>query len=91
MLENVSLKHLFDQHNLNVRQARWLSFLREYDFEIKHIKGKENKVADALSWHANLLYASRSYEFNLVNQILSIGNSDGEYQRLKEKTVKNEQ
>ena len=25
-----------------------VSFLSEYDFEIKHIKGKENKVVDAL-------------------------------------------
>jgi hypothetical protein len=34
---------------LNDRQSRWLEFLSEYDFDIKHIKGKENKVADALS------------------------------------------
>ena len=34
---------------LNARQARWLEFLCEFDFEIKHIKGKENKVVDALS------------------------------------------
>ena len=26
-----------------------MEFLCEYDFEIKHIKGKENKVVDALS------------------------------------------
>ena len=43
------LKYLFDQPTLNSRQARWLEFLCELDFEIKHIKGKENKVADALS------------------------------------------
>ena len=42
--DNRSSKHLFDQHNLNARQARWLSFLSEYDFEIKHIKGKEKKL-----------------------------------------------
>ena len=65
MSDNIRLKYLFDQHNLNARQARWLSFLSEYDFEIKHIKGKENKVADALSRHANLLCASRSCEYDL--------------------------
>ena len=43
------LKYLFDQPTLNDRKARWLEFLCEFDFEIKHIKGKENKVADALS------------------------------------------
>jgi hypothetical protein len=37
---NCGLKHLFGQATLNVRQTRWLEFLSEYDFEIKHIKGK---------------------------------------------------
>ena len=44
-----SLKYLFDQPTLNARKARWLEFLCEFDFEIKHIKGKENKLVDALS------------------------------------------
>ena len=47
--DHYGLKYLFDQPALNARQARWLEFLCEFDFEIKHIKGKENKVADALS------------------------------------------
>ena len=47
--DHCGLKYLFDQPTLNARQARWLDFLCEFDFEIKHIKGKENKVADALS------------------------------------------
>ena len=48
MYDNISLKYLFDQQNLNARQARWSAFLSEYDFEIKHIKRKENKVVDVL-------------------------------------------
>ena len=48
MSNNIGLKYMFDQQNLNARQARWLAFLGKYDFEIKHIKGKENKVVDAL-------------------------------------------
>ena len=47
--DHCSLKYLFDQPTLNARQARWLEFLCEFDFEIKDIKRKENKVADALS------------------------------------------
>ena len=43
------LKYLFDQPTLNARLARWLEFLCEFDFEIKYIKGKENKVANVLS------------------------------------------
>ncbi len=28
---------------------RWLDFLSQFDFEISHVKGKDNVVADALS------------------------------------------
>ena len=48
LTDNIGLKYLFDQKTLNERQARWLTILSEYDFEIKHIKGKKNIVADAL-------------------------------------------
>ena len=68
-----------------------MSFLSDYNFEIKHIKGKENKVADALSHHVNLLFASSSYESDLENHILSAESSNKEYQFLKEKTTKNDQ
>ena len=44
-IDHCGLKYLFDQPTLNARQARWLEFLCEFDFEIKHIKGKENRVA----------------------------------------------
>ena len=43
MADNISLKYMFDQQNLNTRHARWLAFLSVYDFEIKHIKGKKTK------------------------------------------------
>ena len=48
-IDHCGLKYLFDQPTINTRQARWLEFLCEFDFQIKHIKGKENKVVDALS------------------------------------------
>ena len=48
-IDHCGLKYLFDQPTLNARQVRWLEFLCEFDFEIKHIKGRENKVVDALS------------------------------------------
>jgi hypothetical protein len=52
------MKYLFDQPTLNARKNRWLEFLSEYDFDIKHIKGKENKVADALNKIIHELHAS---------------------------------
>jgi hypothetical protein len=53
-----SLKYLFDQPTLNARHSRWLKILCEYDFDIKHIKGKENKVVDALSRRVHELHAT---------------------------------
>lgn len=54
--DNIGLKYLFDEHNLNDRQARWLAFLSEYDFEVKHIKGKENKMTNALSRSVHMFH-----------------------------------
>jgi hypothetical protein len=48
-MDNSGVKYLFSQPDLNARQARWLAFLSEFDFEVRHIKGKENKVSYALS------------------------------------------
>ena len=66
MSDNISLKYLFDQQNMNARKSRWLAFLSEYDFEIKHIKGKENKVVDALrrNGRMNFIDAISSYKQN---------------------------
>jgi hypothetical protein len=49
MTDHCGLRYQFDQLKLNARQARWMALLSEFDFEIKHIKGKENRVVDALS------------------------------------------
>ena len=54
--DNMSLKYLFEQPDVNARKARWLDFLSEYHFELKHIKGKENKVYDALSRQNHIRY-----------------------------------
>jgi hypothetical protein len=53
---NSGVKFLFNQPHLNIRQASWLAFLSGFDFEVRHIKGKENKVADALSRRTNGLF-----------------------------------
>ena len=49
-----SLKFLQTQPQLSRRQARWLEFLAEFDFEIVHRLGKSNVVTDALSRLNNL-------------------------------------
>jgi len=49
MTDHNGLRYLFDQPKLNFRKARLMALLSEFDFEIKHIKGKKNKVADSLN------------------------------------------
>jgi hypothetical protein len=38
------LKYIFKQPTLNASKTRWLEFLSEYGFDIKHIKGKQIKL-----------------------------------------------
>ena len=56
LADNSRVKYLFNQPDLNTRQERWLAFLSEFDFEVRHIKRKENKVADALSRRVHGLF-----------------------------------
>ena len=81
------LKYLFDQPTLNARQSRRLEFLCEYDFEIKHIKGKENKVADALSRRVHELHATTisMYQIDIKSRIMEAANVDLQYRELVSK------
>ena len=47
--DHKSLKYLFDQKELNMRQRKWVDFLKDYEFELLYHPGKANVVADALS------------------------------------------
>jgi hypothetical protein len=44
-----SLKYIFTQSDLNMRQRRWLELIKDYDLEVHYHPGKANVVADALS------------------------------------------
>ena len=44
-----SLKYIFTQRDLNMRQHRWMEFLKDYDLTFHYHPDKENEVADALS------------------------------------------
>jgi len=44
-----SLKYIFTQAELNMRQRRWLELIKDYKLEVHYHPGKANVVADALS------------------------------------------
>ena len=73
--DHKSLKYLFDQKELYMRQRRWLEFLKDYDFELVYHPGKVNVVADALSRKSLSISALMIRELSLLEQFrdLSLG------------------
>jgi hypothetical protein len=51
-----SLKYIFTQSDLNMRQRRWLELIKDYELEVHYHLGKENVIADALSHKARCNY-----------------------------------
>jgi hypothetical protein len=51
--DHKSLKYIFTQSELNMRQRRWLELIKDYDLEIHYHPGKANVVSDALSHKAS--------------------------------------
>ena len=63
-LDHKGLKYIFTQWDLNMRQRRWMEFLKDYDFNLHYHPGKENVVADARSrksWGVLASVASREW------------------------------
>lgn len=57
-MDHMILKYLFEQPNLNTMQAQWMEFMCEFDFDIKNVRGKENKVTDALRMRFHVVVIS---------------------------------
>jgi hypothetical protein len=52
--DHKSLKYIFTQSDLNLKQWRWLELIKDYDLGINYHRDKANVVADALSKRSHL-------------------------------------
>jgi len=84
MSDHSRLRYLFYQQNLNARKYRWLAVISEFYFEIRYIKGKENRVADDLRKRVqvNHIETMSFYGTNLDVRISQAGQQDDKYRDL---------
>jgi hypothetical protein len=74
--DHKSLKYIFTQSELNMRQRRWLELIKDYELEIHYHPGKENVVADTLSRKSQVnLMVARPMPYELAKEFdrLSLG------------------
>jgi ribonuclease HI len=74
--DHKSLKYIFTQSELNLRQQRWLELIKDYELEIHYHPDKANVVADALSIKIQVnMLAAHPMSFELAKEFdkLSLG------------------
>ena len=65
-----SLKYIFMERDLNMRQRRWMLLLEDYDFMLPYQNGKVNVEADALSRKSRGVLASiASQEWQMLETL----------------------
>ena len=72
--DHKSLKYIFTQRDLDMRQCRWMDFLEDYDFTLHYHLNKANVVVDALNRMSRGVLASiASQEWRMLE---IVGHSD---------------
>ena len=69
--DHKSLKYLFSQKELNMRQRRWLEFVKDYEFTLSYHPGKANVVADTLSRKSSSILASLVWSQKLIEDFVA--------------------
>ncbi|TYJ96623.1 Retrovirus-related Pol polyprotein from transposon opus [Cucumis melo var. makuwa] len=78
--DHKSLKYIFDQKELNLRQRRWLELIKDYDCTINYHPGKANMVADALSRNSS----HSNITLNSIDRIIKAQLDDAMLRKLAE-------
>lgn len=81
--DNSAVTFLMRQPQLSPQQARWQQTLSEYNYEMRHVPGRDNIAADALSRRPDLQVTAVSLlsTTDLADAIRAAGVEDPEYQR----------
>ena len=75
-----SLKYIFAQRDLNMRQRRWMEFLENYDFTLHYHSSKENVVVDVLSQKSlGVLAGIASQKWRMLETVGQFGLQYNEY------------
>ena len=72
--DHKSLKYIFTQRDLNLRQHKWMDYLEDYDFTLQYHLGKANVVADTLSQKSwGVLASVASQEWQMLEVVGQFG------------------
>ena len=77
--DHEALKYLLTKKHLTRRQTRWVDYLSRFDFDILHVPGTDNKVADCLSRYYEALPDNtiiKEHEYVTVDQKLDPDGDD---------------
>ena len=66
--DHKSLKYIFTQRDLNIRQHKWMDFLEDYDLTLYYHPSKENVVADGRK-SLGVLASIASREWQMIETV----------------------
>ena len=71
--DHKSLKYIFMQRDLNMRQRGWTEYLEDYDFTLHYHPDKGNVVIDALSRKSQGVLANvSSHEWQMLKVVVQL-------------------
>jgi len=69
--DHKSLKYIFTQKDLNLRQRRWMEYMKDYDFTLNYHLGKANVVADTLSRRVHVMSTLMVKEWEMLQDLVT--------------------